>query len=133
DRIAAIGLDPVARPYRHQRGRHNCAVVSKSRDLPLQAVATRTGLVADPELAVLLSQSLDQAPHSIGLVGDLTMKALLARASRLGHGDRDLGLVRIQADAHRPILSQRLVSHVCGLVPGYPGPPPSNDTDRDGA
>jgi hypothetical protein len=33
------------------------------------------------------------------------MKAHLARASGLGHRHRDPGLVRIQADAHRPILT----------------------------
>jgi hypothetical protein len=104
DRVTAVGLDPVARPYRNQRGRYHRAVMAKSRDLSLQAVATRAGLITDAELAVLLAEPFDQATHGIGLVGDLALKAHLARASRLGHRHRDLRLVRIQPDPHGPIL-----------------------------
>jgi hypothetical protein len=105
DCIAPVRLHPVAGPAGDQRGRHHRAVVAKSGDLPVQAVATRAGLVADLEPAVLAGQPLDQAPHRIRLVGDLAMKAHLARASGLGHRDRNLGLVRIQPNAYRPIFS----------------------------
>ena len=67
----------------------------ESGDLPVQPVAARPGLVADAERAVLLGQPLEQAPDGVGLVGDLTLVAHLARASGLGHGDRDRRLVRI--------------------------------------
>jgi hypothetical protein len=102
--VAPVGLHPVAGPARDQRGRHHRAVVAQRGDLPVQAVAARAGLVADPEPAVLLAEPLDQAPHGLRLVGDLTMEPHRALAAGLGHRDRDPGLVRIQPDAHRPML-----------------------------
>ena len=104
DGVAPVGLHPVAGLARDERGRHHRAVVAESGDLPVQAVAARAGLVADPELAVLLGEPLDQAPHGLGPVGDLAPEPHLARAPGLGHRHRDLRLVRIQPDAHGPIL-----------------------------
>ena len=105
DRVAPVGLHPLACSLRHERRRHHRAAVAESGDLPVQAVAARARLVTDAELAVLLAQPLDQAPHGVRPVGDLALEPHLAQPPRLGHSHRDLRLVRIQPDAHRPILS----------------------------
>src|SRR3954466_5971958 len=97
DRAArAAGMDrQTLRDWVH---RYNAEGVEGLRDRP------RAGLVADPELAVLAGQPLEQLPHGLGPVRDLAVEPTLARAPRLGHRDRDPRLVRIQPDAHRPIL-----------------------------
>ena len=122
DRVAAVGFHPVARPHWYQRWGHHRAVVAKSGDLPLQTIAARAGL--DAELAVFSAEPLDQAPHGIRLVGDLTLKAHLAQASRFGHGHRDLRLVGIQPHAHRPILvhGSSPMSEARRRRPGDPAP-----------
>src|SRR4051812_40625489 len=95
-------VSPFPQPSRPLSGRNStqrlCPDSPSQLYLPAEAVAARAGLVAHPEPAVPPREPFDQVPDGLGLVGDL------ARASRLDHRDRDLGLVRIQADAHRPIL-----------------------------
>ena len=50
--IAPVGLDPLARALGDQRRRDHRAVMAESGDLALQAIAGRTGLVAEQQLAV---------------------------------------------------------------------------------
>ena len=45
--IAAVGLDPVARPLRHQRRGDHHALMAERDDLAIKTVAGRAGLVAN--------------------------------------------------------------------------------------
>jgi hypothetical protein len=54
--ITPVGLDPLARLAWDQRWSDHHALVSKAGELSLDAVAARTGLVAEPELAVPAGQ-----------------------------------------------------------------------------
>src|SRR4051812_13471271 len=53
ERIPTIGLDALARPFRDQRGSDDGAVMPEIRDLPLQAIAGRPGLITEQQPAVL--------------------------------------------------------------------------------
>src|SRR6188472_1069432 len=75
--------------------------LSMNRSAKLLGVSTPSVMTWIEQFAEVYAQT----PHGIRLVADLAHQAHLARASRLGHRHRDLGLVRIQADAHGPILS----------------------------
>ena len=55
DRVLPIGLDPLTRPARDQRGSNDNANVSQRRQLPLDAVATGTGLT-EPQFASAASK-----------------------------------------------------------------------------
>ena len=48
DRIPPVGLDPVAGPARDQRRGNDRTLVSSRRQLPLDPIATGTGLVTKP-------------------------------------------------------------------------------------
>jgi hypothetical protein len=51
ERVAPVGLDPVARFPRDQRRRDDGAMVPEPGEEPVQAVAGRAGLVADAQRA----------------------------------------------------------------------------------
>ncbi len=65
--IAPIGLDPVAGLHRHQRRGHHLAVHAQLRQLPVQHVAGRSGLIAHPQ-ARGLAELVSQAAHRLGPV-----------------------------------------------------------------
>ena len=72
--IAAVGLHPVARLHRDERGGDDHAVMTHLDELPVDAVAAGTGLMAEvrrsPLAAQLLGQLLGQFADVIGAVGD---------------------------------------------------------------
>ena len=49
DRVSSVRLDPVPRLAWDQRRGHHHAVVPRRNQLPLDAVAARSGLIAKPE------------------------------------------------------------------------------------
>ena len=48
DRIPAVGLDPISRFARDQRRSHHDALMPGERQLPLNAIAARAGLITEP-------------------------------------------------------------------------------------
>jgi hypothetical protein len=88
-RIPPICLDPVARPLWNQGGGDNNAVVPVPRQLALDAVTTRPGFVAQPQLHPLLAELANQPVQSRRRVGDPAVVANLTpqAAFRYRHGD----------------------------------------------
>src|SRR5215218_10216317 len=76
----------------------------EGRDLALQAIAGRTRLVAEQQLAVPADQLVHQTPHGLRRVVYVTEETDLALAAVLGHGDGDLQLGGIQTDKHFALL-----------------------------
>ena len=103
-RVAPVGLDPLARALRDQRRRDHGAVVAEGGDLALQPVAGRSGLVGEGQPPVSLGELADQALDGLGRAVDLAEEADLAVAPRLGQGHRDLQLRRVQTDIDLAIL-----------------------------
>ena len=65
-RVAAVGLDPIARLARDQRRRDYCAAVAQLGQLPVQAIAGRAGLVAEVKPApVPLLQLGGETAHAL--------------------------------------------------------------------
>src|SRR5271166_232618 len=103
-RVAAIGLDPVARLARNERGRDNPARVPELADQPIKTVAGWPRLVTEHQLAVLGREAPNELRHR-GLARlDLAEKPRLARASALGQPHRDARLRHVHADENFAIL-----------------------------
>ena len=102
--IAPIGLDALARTLGDQRRSDDRALMPESGDLALQAIAGRTGLVAEQQFAVPARQLADQAPHRFWRVVDLAEKADFALTAVFGHGNGDLQFGGIQTDKHFALL-----------------------------
>ena len=67
---ATVGLYPVARPYRNERGRNDHAVVAKLGELPVQAITAWTGLMAEMKLAPIAPELVSKLADMIGAVRD---------------------------------------------------------------
>jgi hypothetical protein len=78
--------------------------VAEPRDLSVQAIAGRAGLVAKDKLPVPLGKLGRKTFNGTGRAVDVANKAYLAIASCLGDGDRDLQLRRIQSDINIALL-----------------------------
>jgi hypothetical protein len=108
-RIAAIGLDPLARLSGNQRRRHDVAAHPRRCHLPLQCVAARTGFIEDAHQSRGLALELPhQATHGIRRVGQLPRGR-----RRLGshqHRDEEVLLVRINPDVRSNLFHDRLLS-----------------------
>ena len=87
-RIPAVGLHPLARPARDQRGRNHHARVPQRQDLPIQAIAGRTRLVADVQGLVTVGQLADELCHCVRRVVELAQVADLASPPALCHRHR---------------------------------------------
>ena len=97
DRIPSIRLDPVPRLARDQRRGYHHAVVPRSGQLTLDAVAARPGLIAKPEHRSV-SRELARKPRQSGRrVGNLSMRANLAASARR-QSNRYRLFVNIQTD-----------------------------------
>ena len=94
--ITAIGLHPVAGPARDQRRRGHDAVLAKPVQQPMNAVAARSGFVAEAELPVPALQPLDQAIQRLRGARDLAQEADFTAAARLGDRHRRFPLVDVQ-------------------------------------
>jgi hypothetical protein len=67
DRIPPIGLDPFAGLARDQRRRDDDAFVIRRRQLPLDAIATRSGFVAKPQFAAPTCELATSAFKAVGV------------------------------------------------------------------
>ena len=94
-RVAPVGLDPVARPDRCERGRNDVAGDGGARQQPVEVIAAGAGLGADGD-----SAGVAEPPHEpadgLLLVHDLDELRLTA----LGRDDRggDRVLVHVERD-----------------------------------
>ncbi len=98
DGVAAIGLDPIPRPLRDERGGDRMAGQLLAGEIAVQPVAARAGLVGEQQAAGLRFQGADQF-IDIALAGaDVAegddLRAALFRG--VGHGDGLL--VHIETD-----------------------------------
>ena len=82
DRVPPVGLDPIARLARDQRRSHDDAIMPGEGQLPLNAIAARSGLVAEPKRASATRRR--QSLHSRRRVRDLAILAHIAPPARLG-------------------------------------------------
>ena len=102
-RVASVGLHPVARLDRHQRRCHDVAVHAELAQMPVQAIAVGSCLVADAKSA-RWPQLLHQPPHRILAIGNAPQRPHFT--SRLRYRHRDLLRVDIQTQVsailHRP-------------------------------
>ena len=67
-RIASVGLDPIARLHRNERGRDNHTVMAEFGQLPVQTVAAGTSLVAELQAAPVGAELPGQLPDMVGAV-----------------------------------------------------------------
>ncbi len=86
------------------KGQAFAELMDKRDNLPLQAVAGRAGLVGEGQPPVPPLELADQALDRLRSAVDLAEEADLAVAPRLGQGDRDPQLRRIQTDVDLAIL-----------------------------
>jgi hypothetical protein len=97
ERIAPVGLHPIARLLRNEGRRHHNALVPKIRDLPVQTIAGWPRLVTKRQPTVLgceLSHELDGCRRR---VVDLAEEPHLARPPSLCNRDRITQLRRIKS------------------------------------
>ena len=74
DRVAPVGLDPLARPFRDQRRSDHHAIVAESLNLAVKPVSRRPGFKADMQPIVSVRQSLDRPLDRQRAVLDLAEK-----------------------------------------------------------
>jgi len=98
DRVPAVGLDPISRFARDQRRSHDDALMPGEGQLPLNPIAARSGLVAEPKRAPNARQLRCQRLHSRRRVRDLPILAHIAAHARLGKRHRDRVLVHVKTD-----------------------------------
>jgi len=113
--VPAVRLDALARLLRNQgRGHHHAPHLHRS-DPPLQRVATRTRLVAEPNLAVRRALHLaHHAPNRCRVVARLPLHG--PALARQQHGYVDRFLVCVQPHVGDTFLHDRLLSYTA-LVP----------------
>jgi hypothetical protein len=88
DRIAPVGLHPLARLLQNERGRHHQAFVPKALDLPVEPISGRPRLVAERQPVILSGKLLYQLGRRRRRVVDLTQEPHLARPSSFGNRNR---------------------------------------------
>src|SRR5208283_2309253 len=98
DRVPPVGLDPISWFAWDQRWSHDNATMPSQGQLPLNAVAARSGLITElswtPDTRQLRRQSLQSRRR----VRDLAILAHVVPSDRLGKSDRDRVLVHVKAD-----------------------------------
>jgi hypothetical protein len=103
-RVPAVGLDPVARLPRDERGRDHDAGVAEVGDEAVETVAGRAGLVAKVDALVLGREALHEPAHALRRRIDLSEEAHLAATLTVGdrHGVALLGDVDPDENLCRP-------------------------------
>jgi hypothetical protein len=97
---APVGLYPVARLHRNARGRGDHAVVARFAELPVQAVAARSGLMADMKPAPIAPKLVGKLADMIGAVRDCAPVPHFTAPLALRKRHRNRGLMDIQPDKH---------------------------------
>ena len=134
--IPPVGLDPVARPLRDQRGGDHDAFVSLGRQSALNAIPARSRLVAKPQAHAVAAELAQQTVQRRRRVGDPAVLAHLAAQAALRHRDNDAFLVNIKPNVsdtirhdpspmhearHRPIRRNPRYLHTVRRVAPYSG------------
>jgi hypothetical protein len=96
--VPPIRLDPVARPLRDQRGRHDNAFVPERRQLALDAITARPRLIAEPQLDPLLAELAGQPPQRRRRVRDPAVSPHLAPPAAFCDRHDDPVLVNVKPD-----------------------------------
>ena len=119
-RIAPIGLHPIARLLGNERRRHHNALVAQAGDLPVKAVPGRPRLVTKRHPAILGRKLAHQLGRRRRRVVDLAEKPHFARPPRFRNRHRVAQLRRI--DRHQ---SFAMIPHnspsLCEALPGLSG------------
>src|SRR6516162_8913855 len=74
DRVALVGLDPLARPFRDQSRSDHEAIVAESLNLAIEPISRRPSFKADMQPVVSICQSLDRPLDRQRTVLDLAEK-----------------------------------------------------------
>jgi hypothetical protein len=98
DRIPPVGLDPITGLARDQRRGDDDASVPCCAQVPLNAVAARPGLIAEPQFVPAAGQLRSQRRHRRGSIRDLAVLAHLTPLAGFGKRHRNRLLVHIQTD-----------------------------------
>src|SRR5487761_2062638 len=107
--VPAIRLYSVSRLDRDERRRDDIALDSHLRELPVETVTARTGLVADVKLASAL-QLLERPTNCVGSIGDRSHRT--HRAVLVCDRDRDRLRMHVQPYPSCSLLHDRLLSCV---------------------
>ncbi len=94
-RIPPIRLDAIRGPSRHKPRRDDHAVMTRLRDLPIDAIPTGPGFITEAEHEPIRTQALDQVPEGGSMVGNRPLP-LRSRPARPGNGHRNRILVDIK-------------------------------------
>ena len=97
DRIPPVGIDPLAWLSRDQRWGDHFAFVSRSGELPLDAITAWSGCITKPQISSRRSPVHAQRLQGSWRVGDLPMLAHFSPQARFGQRDRDRILVHVKA------------------------------------
>jgi hypothetical protein len=108
DRVPPVGLDPIARLARDQRRSHDDAIMPSEGQLPLNAIAARSGLVAERKRASATRQLRHQSAQGRRCVRDLAILAHVVPPARLSNRDRDRILVHVKVDICDRFFQTRL-------------------------
>jgi hypothetical protein len=111
DRISAVGLDPISRFAWDQRRSDDDAIAPSKRQLALNPIAARSGLVTEAKLVPRARQLCRQSLHSRRRVRDLAILAHIAPRARLGKRDRDRVLVHVQTDIRDRLIQDPSPMH----------------------
>src|SRR3954463_5365406 len=98
DRVTPISLDPIAGPSRDQRRCDDHTFVSGRRQLPLDPVATWSGLVAEPQVPAAVRQSRHHPLQGSRCVRNLAMLAYFSPLARFGQCDCNRIFVHVQTN-----------------------------------
>jgi len=104
DRVAPVGLDPIAWLAWDQGRRHDRAVVTQSLDLAVQPVPGRTGFIANVQLCIARRKLAEHLCHRRRRAVDLTEISDLPVAPAIGDRHRMLVLRRVKANKSFAIL-----------------------------
>jgi hypothetical protein len=105
DRVAPVGLDPLARPFWDQRRSDHQAIVAESPNLAIKPVPRRPGLKADMQSAVARRQSLDRPLDRSRAVFDLAEKPDFPGPASLRERHRVFLLGDVKSDKNFAMLS----------------------------
>ena len=122
DGIPAVGLDALARLLGDQRRGDDRAVMPERGDLALQAIAGRTGLVAERQPAILAGELVDQPSYRLWGMVDRAEEAHFALAPLFGQGHGIFSL-EISRPTKRYYPAAWLVPYAGGSAPDHPARP----------
>src|SRR4029078_1731706 len=98
ERVAPVGLHPVARLLLDQRRRKHNALMTQALDLPIEPIPSRTRLVAERQPLISGGKLLHQLGCRYSGIVDLADKPHLNRTSGLRDRDCIAQLRRIKSD-----------------------------------